>query len=223
MVAGVHGTLLAIPKRETPGRPDQLTARAPASPGPPSVRVDLPASAAYRRCVIDDAAHPRIPCLGCGGMVPDIDGPAHRYMLASPGCWETFTELLASGGAAAPGVHGTLVVDAYAVQHPGEPGPQATQSVWVHLVTLHLALERGWPASRLVRIRQLAADRSAGWPWLAPPASMGAVTAIDLRDASPGEAPDLVRRWVEGAWHAWEHHHDAARETAGGLVGAPDR
>ena len=50
-----------------------------------------------------------IRCLGCGGIVPDVAGPTHAYMLASPGYWQTYTGLLAraSGG-------GMPHVDAYA-------------------------------------------------------------------------------------------------------------
>jgi hypothetical protein len=36
----------------------------------------------------------RVPCVGCGGLVPDVEGPSHRYMLASPGCWAAYTETL---------------------------------------------------------------------------------------------------------------------------------
>jgi hypothetical protein len=36
-----------------------------------------------------------IRCVGCGALVPDIDGPTHRYMAASPGCWALFGEVVA--------------------------------------------------------------------------------------------------------------------------------
>ena len=32
-------------------------------------------------------------CLGCGALVPDIDGPVHKYVPSSPGCWKTFGEV----------------------------------------------------------------------------------------------------------------------------------
>lgn len=159
-----------------------------------------------------------VACVGCGGLVPDIDGPSHRYMLASPGCWAAYTGMLGGLSGPVPAPHGSLTVDAYAVQHPGVPNPQATQSVWVHLIALHLVLEAGWPPARLVRIRQFAADASGGWPWLAPPASTGPITAIDVASASPAMIGEAVRTWVEGAWAAWEAHHIAVREQAAGLV-----
>src|SRR5438105_15652536 len=54
-----------------------------------------------------------VPCVGCGALVPDIGGPTHRYIGASPGCWQAYGELLPTGTA-----H-LLVVDVYAAQHPG--------------------------------------------------------------------------------------------------------
>lgn len=117
-----------------------------------------------------------------------------------------------------PAPHGALTADAYAVQHPGEPNAQAIQSVWVHLMTLHLALERNWPIDRLVAIRRLGADASDGLGWLEPPASMGTVTAIDVAGAGLTARGELVHAWVDGAWRAWCDHHDTVRDRAAGLL-----
>ncbi len=165
-------------------------------------------------------AEPTVACLGCGGRVPLIDGPSHRYVLASPGCWVAYTESLTGALAVAdpPGTYGDLAVDAYAVQHPGVPNPQATQSVWVHLIALQLVLEGGWPGSQLIRLRTIGADSAAGWPWLTPPASMGPVTAIDVVRAAPGALGETVRSWVEGAWGAWSVHHGSVRTRSAALV-----
>ncbi len=165
----------------------------------------------------------RIACLGCGGLVPDIDGPSHRYMLAAPGCWAAYTGML-GGGRRVPtdgrdaGIHPGLTIDAYAVQHPGEANPQAIQSVWVHLITLHLALEQGWPAASLVAIRRAGADLTVDRPRLPPPASMGPITAIDISEAADADVVKLVRRWVDGAWQAWHDHHDDVRRAATEVV-----
>lgn len=161
--------------------------------------------------------------LGCGGIVPDIDGPSHRYMLAAPGCWAAYTDLLAApspdGAVSVAGSHEALIVDAYAVQHPGSPNPQAIQSVWVHLIALHLVLDVGWPTSQLVRIRRAGAAGSAGWAWLEPPSAMGPVTAVDVATAEPGARAETIRRWVEGAWAAWDGQHDRVRTEAVRIVG----
>jgi hypothetical protein len=149
-----------------------------------------------------------VACIGCGALVPDIDGPTHRYIGASPGCWATYTELAAGGLPLS-----ALAVDAYAVQHPGVPGPQSTPSVWIHLITLQLSLEGGWPTDQLMRIRAAAADSFAAWPWLEPPGSVGPVTIVDVADRATGDV-SVVDAWVRGAWEAWRDHHTAIRGKA---------
>ena len=66
-------------------------------------------------------------CFSCGAQVPDVEGPTHRYMLSSPGCWAVFGEVLAREYSNALYMKNhRLTVDAYAVQHPGKPSRQAT-------------------------------------------------------------------------------------------------
>jgi hypothetical protein len=169
---------------------------------------------------LPEVATATIVCVGCRGIVPDIDGPIHRYMTAAPGCWRAYTELL--GGGLPPSAAAGLIVDAYAVTHPGVPGPQSTPSVWIHLLTLCLVLERRWPVEQAMRLRRLAADSFRGWAWLTPPESMGDLSAIDLSAAlTAGDgrtAVDLTRRWVDGAWAAWASHHPAVRSRADDLA-----
>jgi len=161
-----------------------------------------------------------VECVGCRGPVPDIDGPIHRYMTASPGCWQAYTELMAGG--LPPSAESGLAVDAYAVTHPGNPGPQSTPSLWVHLLTLCCTLERGWPVERAFFVRRVAADGFRGWPWLDRPDRMGDVTAIDVAASlGLGDGPaaaDLTRRWVHGAWAAWAGQHRAVRARANELL-----
>ena len=149
--------------------------------------------------------------------MPDEDGPIHRYMTASPGCWRIYTELAASGMPASP--LAGLTVDAYAVTHPGVPGPQSTPSVWIHLIALCFVLVRSWPVDQAIRLRRVGADAFAGWPWLEPPPSMGDVTAVDVAAATPTDvAAELVGRWVNGAWAAWIDHHPAVVARADELT-----
>src|SRR3954469_23922077 len=91
-----------------------------------------------------------VPCMGCGGFFPDMEGPGHRYMESSPGCWAAYGEVLAReyGNPAPHAQTHRLGVDAYAVQHPGQPLPQSIQSVAVHLIRLCLLLECGLEMSR---------------------------------------------------------------------------
>lgn len=167
------------------------------------------------------SVHPRVACVGCHGLVPDTEGPIHRYMTASPGCWRAYTELMAGNMPASP--MAGMAVDAYAVTHPGVPGPQSTPSVWIHLATLCFVLERSWPVDRAVRLRTVAADAFDGWPWLEPPDDMGIVTAVDLaadvtHGSDPDAATDIVRTWVEGAWWAWAENHPTVRARVDDLT-----
>jgi hypothetical protein len=163
----------------------------------------------------------QIRCYGCGGLVPDVTWPVHRYFGASPGCWAIYTEVVGGGLLGPiPPPHGALLVDAYAAQHPGAPGPQSTPSVWIHLIALHLVLEGGWRADQSVQIRRFAADSFQDWSWLEPPLTTGEITVADLDDASDGPVEDLARRWVEGVWAAWAVHHEAVRVRAAALVAA---
>jgi hypothetical protein len=159
-----------------------------------------------------------IACVGCGGLVPDVEGPTHRYIGASPGCWAIYTELMATG-LGASGRLGSLAVEAYAVQHPGVRGPQSTPSVWVHLLALCLTLERGWRPDQAIRIRKVAADAFEEWKWLESPRSVGDITVVDVAAAAPVERPEVIDGWVQGAWRAWSPHHEAVRARADSLFG----
>ena len=148
-------------------------------------------------------------CFSCGGEYPDIDGPVHRYMTSSAGCWAVYGEVLAREYAD-PGyfeVH-RLTVDAYAVQHPGANDRQSIQSVGVHLVRLCLFLEHGLTADRANAAMLEAAKNKHRFFHLEPPASMGRMTAADVaRAASPAEHKALVESWARCCWKAWAAHH----------------
>jgi len=134
-------------------------------------------------------------------------------MESSPACWAVYGEVLAReySDPAYSQVH-RLSVDAYAVQHPGRPNPQAIQSVAVHLVRLCLLLERGLPMARANEAMLKASERKQDFVWLTPPASLGTVTVADVRDAEGVEAHmDAVRRWAGSAWAAWAPHHETVR------------
>ena len=157
-----------------------------------------------------------IECFSCGALVPDIQGPTHRYMLSSPGCWAVYGSLLARdhGEYGYPAVH-RLSVDAYAVQHPGQPNRQAIQSVAVHLIGLYYSLERGLPSAQVTKAIGRATQFNDQFVWLEPPASMGTVTVVDAADAGGlDEYQRLARAWAESAWEAWSAYHDQIRVWA---------
>lgn len=152
-------------------------------------------------------------CFSCGGEYPDIDGPVHRYMVSSPGCWAIYGEVLAREYSNPEyfEVH-RLTVDAYAVQHPGSTDRQSVQSVGVHLIRLCLFLEHGLTAKNANDAMLEAGEKKSTFTWLKPPGSMGEITAADVFKAgSVEEHKALVRAWAESAWHAWSMHHDTIR------------
>lgn len=156
------------------------------------------------------------PCPGCGALFADGDGPTHAYIGASPGCWALFGEILAKeyGEYRYPDVH-RLTVDTYAVQHPGAPSPQSIQSVAVHLISLHLVLEKGLNTQRATKALQRAVAESKHFVWLTPPPSTGNMTIQDVAKAQTlAEHVDLVERWARTVWRAWSDHHATVRRWA---------
>jgi hypothetical protein len=160
------------------------------------------------------------PCPGCGALVPEVNGPTHRYIGASPGCWAAYGEL--SGKEAGDFRymrHHQLTVDAYCAGHPGTPSPQAIRSVAVHLVGLHLQLEAAPSAEELYgarrRIASLGKEGKLDLAWLAPPASPAEITVLHLLGAkSPEEYGELARVWAWSVWESWSEHHETVRRWA---------
>ena len=155
-------------------------------------------------------------CIGCGGLVPKVEGPTHPYMESSPGCWHVYGEVLSReySDPAFRAVH-RLTVDSYAVQHPGRPSPQALQSVCLHLMSLYLVLERGLAVAYATRVMGAATRAKERFFWLTPPASLGVVTVSDVVGvATPLQHEERVRAWAQAAWTAWAEHHATVRGWA---------
>ena len=152
-------------------------------------------------------------CFSCGGEFPDIEGPVHRYMLSSPGCWAVFGEILAKeySSPAYFEVH-RLTVDAYAVQHPGAKDRQSIQSVGLHLVRLCQFLEHELTAQHANQSMLEAGIYKHNFTWLEPPKSLGTITAVDVVKASTVEDHKaMVKAWAQNAWEAWSIHHPTIR------------
>ena len=112
----------------------------------------------------------------------------------------------------APGRLLELMVDAYASQHPGVPGPQAIQSVAVHLLALHGVFERDLPPSQALWVRQraLRGARQARFAWLEPPVFAGHLTVAAIAQApDPAARTGLAERWIRSVWSAWAEAHAA--------------
>ena len=155
-------------------------------------------------------------CMWCKGTFPRSDGPTHRYMASVPGCWATYGRVLAREyeDRRLFDVH-RLTVDAYAVQHPGQPSRQSIQSVGVHLVRLCLFLERGLTADRANAAMLSAARYKAQYEWLEPPGSLGQITVADVEQTADADSHKIaVRNWATQMWEVWSDHRAAVRAWA---------
>jgi hypothetical protein len=154
-----------------------------------------------------------IACIGCGASFEQRDGPTHRYMESSPGCWAAFGQVLALEYSEASYARAhRLSVDAYAVQHPGRPSPQSVQSVALHLISLCLILEQGLDFGEATDAIRAAADAKGRFCWLPPPPLRGERTVADVLGSVDGDDHQKrVRSWAASAWAAWASHHATVR------------
>jgi hypothetical protein len=151
------------------------------------------------------------PCPGCEGLFPDVDGPSHRYMTGSPGCWRAFGELLAAdyGSAERMAFH-QVNVDAYAAQHPGADGPQQVQSVGLHLMTLCLFLEQGADPARGPALHRRMVRRPAFTRLHR--SGPGALTVRHVPVDGPVEdARRAAYAWAEAVWASYREEHPTVR------------
>jgi hypothetical protein len=173
---------------------------------------------------VDPVASDTETCPGCGAIVPVVPElrSDHLYVGAAAGCFVAYTELLGRelSDPRLTGAH-MLFVDVYTAQHPGVPGRQSSQSVWVHLVGLCLVLEHGLDAVMSARAKARLASPDAVFDWLVPPSSLGPTTVLDvLATAGAEEHAGTVRSWAERVWEAWAPHHDAIRRRTIELLGS---
>lgn len=160
-------------------------------------------------------------CVGCGALVPDVDGPNFRYPnAASPGCWAVFEKILAREYADFRyALTRRLSMDAYAVQHPGDPAPGTIQSVNVHLIALYLDLEKHLdPAYITLLMGRAVTQLREEFCWLDPPAERGNITVVNVLKAENGEEHNArVQEWALEAWQAWSSYHERIVKLSGQL------
>ncbi len=161
-------------------------------------------------------------CRGCGARLAIVDGAIHPYMTSSPGCWRRYGEVLAAQYASPPRMaFQQLVVDAYAVQHPGGEDPRAVQSVAIHLMTLGMFIEQDTDPALGTRLHRRMLQRPVFYR-LDPPAARGALTVLDVPlNAGADQVRLHAYAWGQEAWRAWETHHATVRGwlTGSGLGG----
>ena len=153
-------------------------------------------------------------CPSCGLRSPTIEGPTHRFMLSSPGCWATFGEVLALefGDPAYFSLH-QMTVDSYAASHPGRPERQAIQAIGLHLMTLQLFIEDGIDASEGPKLHKRMVGHPPELAWLEPPELHGRMTvACVLEATTASEHLVRIRSWAEEVWAAWAPHHPIVRD-----------
>jgi hypothetical protein len=175
------------------------------------------------------------PCPGCGVFFPEVEGPTHRYMGASAGCWALFTTTNArlpaeayvlAGSSVPPGAAGPsstpgtalepLFVDAYAVQHHGDRSAQAIQSVAIHLMTLHGVLARGVDVGNAQWIRlRTGRDRNL-FEKLEPPPLGSALTIRHLFPGGGVTTPCERGDYIVSVYEAWMNVHRALVEDCYG-------
>ena len=150
-------------------------------------------------------------CPGCGLRLPAEQGPTHRYMTASPACWRSFSELLATLYSTSDRlVFRQLVVDAYAAQHPGEGRREQVQSVGIHLMTLCLFLEHGVDPSRGSDLHQRMIRRP-NFHRIEPTGP----SHLNVRHLPlDGSAKDTQKRsyeWAQAVWDLYADDHGTVR------------
>jgi hypothetical protein len=148
--------------------------------------------------------------------VPAILGPTHAYIGAVPGCWRVYSEVLAEEYVAdgASDCLG-LIVDAYAVQHPGVESRQAVRSVAGHLISIRQVIEAAADGRENQQRLRAALAGSERFRWLDPPSFEGTITILDVSAAERGHARrGVVRAWAESVWRAWGPHHAEVRRWA---------
>ena len=132
-------------------------------------------------------------------------------------CWTRYCWLLEReySDPAFLAVH-RLTVDAYAAQHPGKPERRSIQSVNVHLVGLHLVLDRNLSGAFARKILGVITQQLVeSLVWLEPPPSRGAVTVLQTLEAANAEEHGrLVRDWAMSVWSAWAPHRAATMKLA---------
>ena len=165
-------------------------------------------------------------CPDCRCELPAGDSIRHPYLGASASCWSLFNVLLAreyASPALMRSVH-RLTVDAYAAQHPGQQERRTIQSVWVHLVGLHLVLERGMANDFATHTIGALTKRADTLVWLEPPGTLGPITVkniVDAHDSAPHE--EAIRRWARSVWDAWKPHHTAIQTISSELLATRPR
>ncbi|MGH1411902.1 MAG: DUF5946 family protein [Pelagimonas sp.] len=148
-------------------------------------------------------------CVGCGAVLPDMDGPTHSYMLSSSACFHAFTTILAleySDTALLP-TH-RLTVDCFAVQHGGVDQHRAqVNSTRLHLARLYLQLGRQMQPKETNDVMLGLGRFKHSLRCLEPPSSYQMTVSDVVPHAGGAEHLAKIREWARVTWADWSAHH----------------
>jgi Family of unknown function (DUF5946) len=148
-------------------------------------------------------------CFSCGGHFAAVPGGStHAYMASSPGCWNAYGAVLAREyqNAVLFGRCHRLTVDAYAIQHPGNPDERrARQSFWIHGASLWMVLRMGRTHGEATAALKTLAQGDFPVP---PPVNF-ALTHADVLAAPEAEHERQVGAWAEATLAGCAPAHDA--------------
>ncbi|HAJ75028.1 MAG TPA: hypothetical protein DCM64_01090 [Gammaproteobacteria bacterium] len=152
-------------------------------------------------------------CPSCGAATAISDGPVHKYLESSPGCWAAFGEVLAREYSDYRYARNhQMTVDAYALQHPGKPSSQTIQSAAVHLASLCKIIENDYSNNDATEFLQKFASHKAQFFWLEPPSKPGEITVVEVLAGTDAKSHlAMVKRWALSTWEAWQQHHDQVK------------
>lgn len=165
-----------------------------------------------------------VACTGCGGAVPDVQGPTHAYVPSSPGCWQVYNRMLEREYAefGYPAIH-RLTVDAYMAQHADgmESDRRQRQSVAAHLCCLHLVHEKGVSLEAAgLALAEMVRQRPV-WPLLTAPSRPASVTVVDVAGATTlAEHTRRVEGWARSVWESWTPSHGVIADLVSHLAPA---
>jgi len=91
------------------------------------------------------------------------------------------------------------------------------QSVFVHLIALHLAFEKNVPLRDISKRMASILDTGVKLESmeLKSPNHLGNLTIVDIRKVSNfKEYEKMVWRWAKSAWSAWQEYHTTIEQVA---------
>ncbi|WP_376770240.1 DUF5946 family protein [Arthrobacter terrae] len=109
-----------------------------------------------------------------------------------------------------------LIVDTYAIQHPGDNDPRAIQSVGIHLMTLCLFLEHDTDPGLGTKLHRRMVQRPV-FSQLDPPVRKADLTVLSVpTNGDPSTAKTAAYAWAADVWAAWHAHHDTVHAWLSG-------